>query len=232
VPRPFFFAQLEPVHALLRRPAYPLPRRFRRVDRPAFPARARPDIDEDPWRHDLVGRTPRSRLQSPIHAVARTGIADRRNAVRHPELVDVLRRRSLRASTGVRVSVHESRQHEHAVGIELVRGVPRTPVGVDRQVGCAQTTNLGDPVPLDHDVHRALGGRSRPVHDHGTAYDQPLERTHTFIGAAVGGVLYCPPPLFSLLWPGRARKHPYQANGDDETGDCSFPAHLAPPQSR
>jgi hypothetical protein len=34
------------------------------------------------------------------------------------------------------------------------------------------------------------------------------------------------------LWPGRARKRLYKANGDDQTGERSFPAHLAPPESR
>ena len=180
--------QLEPVGALGRDPGDPLARLLGRRDRPAEPAvaGARPGVDDDPGRGDLVAGAAGALAQRPVEGAGRHA-ADRRDAVRQPQLVDVLRVRRLAPAAGVDVAVDEAGHDVEAGAVDLPGGAARTRVGADGQVGIPDRAHLDDPVARDHDVHRALRRGAGAVDHRHAAEDQPLEGALALAGGAIRG---------------------------------------------
>ena len=96
-------------------------------------------VGEHPGRGDLVPRAPR--LLAFREGRGRKGnAAAGRDAVRHPELVGVLRVGRLGGIAGMQVQVHEPGKHVHSRGVDLLRGVLR-PVGGRMSPAAASTAN-------------------------------------------------------------------------------------------
>ena len=177
-------AELQAVDALLRGKADPLARRLRRLRLRPIPALAaeRAVIREDPRRDDLVLRRQLALVQVPVHRSARHA-ADGRDAVRHPQLVDVFGIARL-AAAAVHVRVDEARHQVHAGAVDLPGALRRAAAFVDRHAREADADDVGDAVVLHDDVHRPARRRAGAV-DHGDAADdQAIERPLAVAGLA------------------------------------------------
>ena len=166
---------LDPRHPLLRRPLDEFARLFRRVDRTAVPrAGAGEDERDEARRDDLVARAAVALVDAPVGAVAAARLADRGDAVRHPEFEDVLRARPLFLAAGVAVHVDEAGEHVHAGQVDLFGRVLRPPLGFDRHLREADTADLLDAVLLDDDVDRSDRRSAGAIDQRGSAEDQPI----------------------------------------------------------
>ena len=111
--------------------------------------------------------------------------ARRRDAVAHPQLVAVLGVRGLARAAGVGVQVDEPGHQVHAGAVDLVVGVARAAVLVDRQAGEADGTNLRDAVPFDHDVDGSRRRSAGAVDQRDPTNDQAVERAYALVGASI-----------------------------------------------
>lgn len=135
-------------------------------------------VGEEARRNDAVGGAERLLLDAELDAAMAGRIARGGDAVRQPQLVDVLLRR-LRPD--VRVQVDESRQYPASATVDDALATPR------RRCVDARRPDRDDAVALDDDVDRTFGGRSGAVDDHGAANRQALVGS-----AAAAVVLLCP----------------------------------------
>ena len=177
----------EAVRAFLLRPADVFARELRRGDLALVPTRARANVDEDARRDYLILRAALALADRPINAVARAGIANRRHAVGHPQLVDVFGGRPLREAADVRVAIDEARQHVHPVGVDLLHALGRAVRLFDGDFGKAHALDFFDPVVFDDDVNGAHRRSARAVYHRRAANDQPLKRPFAFPWFAIRG---------------------------------------------
>ena len=172
-------AELEAVDAVGLAPAHPLARLLRRLDRAAIPAGARTLVVDDARGDDLVARAPRL-LADGERVVGKRDAGDGGDAVRHPQLVGVLRVRVLGRSARVHVVVDEAGHHVHAGGVDLLIGVLRRPVRPRRDSGRAGAANRVDAVAGDDDVDGTDRRGAGAVDHDGVADDERLERAASF----------------------------------------------------
>ena len=207
-------AELETVHALLVGVPDPLAGVRGSANVPVLPllAAARTLIGHEARRGDLVPAAAFLLAQVPLQ---RPGghAARRRDAVRHPQFVDVLRTRRLGHAARVDVQVDQSRQHPGTGEIELAVGVLRPPALVDLGVGHAEALDLLDPVALDDDVDRAHRRRAGAVDHHDAAQDQAVERT---LALAVGTGRRGFDQLGLFLLGGGRRRHGRGRHGQED----------------
>ena len=123
------------------------------------------DVRKDARRGDLVLLAALLLADAPLDAVAATGIADRRDAVAHPQFVDVLGRHALLFPADVAVHVDEARHHIVAAQVDLASaGRELRPLRLFLvPAGRADRHDLHDAIALDDDVGRAERRRAVPL---------------------------------------------------------------------
>ncbi len=140
-------------------------------------------IGEDARRRDLVALAALLLADAPLDAVAAARIADRGDAVAHPQLVNVGRRHALLFPTDVRVHVDEPGHHVVTAQIDLASagGELRTSRLFLHAAGRAYRHDPHDAIALDDDVGRAERRRAGAV-DHGRVAQNELRiRTVAFL---------------------------------------------------
>ena len=178
--------ELHAVDAVGGAPAHPRARLLGRVDDAFGPAGAGPLIVEDARRDDRVGGAAllffqRERLRRQLDA------ADRGDAVRHVELVDVLRLRRLLRVAEMGVQVDEAGHEIHAGAVDdfgpwrgrrcrATRRTPGVPALVMRAMRLRSTTTFIGP----------NGRRAGAVDHHHVADRQRRERAGAFAGPPIG----------------------------------------------
>ena len=131
----------------------------------------------------------RARFEAPVHAVHASRVADRGDAVREPEFVDVFRWGALVDATLVCVGIHEAGQEVHPGGVDFLRGALRTTLRPDGYLGVADGRHRRDPVVLDDHVRWAERRRAGAVDDGHATDDQLREGPFALAGLSVGRLL-------------------------------------------
>jgi hypothetical protein len=127
--------------------------------------------------HDFVGGAASLLGERPAQAVESADVAHGGDAVRQPELVDVLGRRhaagqALRRKGDVGVGVDETGERVHAVGVDLVLAGYRPPAVPDGHARISDAADLGDAPGLDHQIDRAHRRRAGAVDQGDTTHHQ------------------------------------------------------------
>src|SRR5262249_30210437 len=92
-----------------------------------------------------------------------------------------------RSAAGMGMEVDETRQEEHALGVDLACAAGRAGTLVDGGEGVAQAAHFDDAVALNDHVDGAAGLGAGAVDDGDTADHEAVEGAVAFAGAAVGG---------------------------------------------
>ncbi len=176
-------AELEAFESVGRAPAHPLARRFRRVDRPLFPALSGALIVDQPRRDDrvAVAALPLGDGQLVIGERHATYGGD---AVCEPQLERVLGVGILGRFAGVLVQADEAGQHVHPRRVDLEVRLLGRAARPQRQPGRAGAANRLDAVPRHDDVDGADRRRAGAVEEDSAAQDQRVERAASFVLAA------------------------------------------------
>ena len=139
-------------------------------------------VSVDPRRGDGVGVTLLAVIDAEVETVAARRIADRRDAVPHPQLEDVFGGRALALAADVAVHVDEAGQHVVPRQVDLVAVLAQLgpSLGVGLDAGIADRLHVDDGIALDDDVDRSDRRRAGAVDQRRAAQDQAFPRTFAF----------------------------------------------------
>ena len=154
--------------------AHPLARLLRRRHR-RVAALAEEHIRKDARRRDLVLLAAMLFADAPVDAVAAAGIANRGDAVAHPQLVDVLGRHALLFATDVAVQIDQA--GHHVVAAEIHFATAGLELGsilrLDRRTRRTDRFHVDDAIAFDDDIGRTESRAAGAV-DHGHAAQDQL----------------------------------------------------------
>ena len=136
-------------------------------------------ICEEAGRGDLVVGGKLLLVLHPAEAVEGAHVADRRDAMGEPQLVDIVDRRHpaidrLHGDAGMRVAIDEARRQIFAVAVEIAITRRGAQLLVDGRERGADLLHLRDAAALDDDIDRADGRRTCAVNHHRPTQDEPL----------------------------------------------------------
>jgi hypothetical protein len=138
-------------------------------------------IGKDPGSIDAVLGGGLLLFERPRQPVDASGLADGGDAMRQPQLVDVIGRRhrtvfGVKCRADMRVAVDKAGGQEFAGAIDLDVTGGRSTGGLDRKPGRTDPFEYRDPAAFHHDVSGSPRRGSRAVDDGGAAQHQALER--------------------------------------------------------